>query len=53
MQLSENKFTEFKNMNGLLFPPKPTEYADFYYENVRIDTLEGLLQWGKKFEPIF
>ena len=50
MPLWENKITDFKNMDGALFPPKPTEYADFYYKNVRIDTLDDLLKWGKKFE---
>ena len=50
MPLWENKITDFKNIGGALFPPKPTEYADFYYKNVRIDTLDGLMSWGKEYK---
>lgn len=47
MQLSESKVTGTKNMDGLLFVPKPTDYKGFYYKNVKVDSLNNLLVWTK------
>ncbi len=50
MQLSQSRTHNFKNMNGLLFPPKPTEFKGYYHKNVEVDTLDKLLKWAK--EPV-